>query len=88
MVLRDTSFLSEEELPRNNAISMMMNTAPPTIQTHGWAYHSVVVVVVVCVVTVELLEPVLSWANAYALARHNKIIAAILEILLQILFII
>jgi hypothetical protein len=55
---------------------MIRKTAPPTTQTQGWVYHSVVVVVVVSLVTViSVLElPVLSCAKAinWAMANRNN----------------
>lgn len=53
---------------------MIRKTAPPTTQTQGWVYHSVVVVVVVSLVTVmSVLElPVLSCANAINWVMHNR----------------
>jgi hypothetical protein len=55
--------LSFVELPRNRAIKMIRNTAPPTTHTHGCIYQVLVVVVVVEVLVV-LTEPVLSCAVA------------------------
>jgi hypothetical protein len=85
-VLRETSVVSLPEFPRIRATRIIINTAPPTIHTQGWAYHSVVVVVVVSVVTL-LLEEVLSCAHKEILMKLNKKITQSLKILLQFLFI-
>ena len=71
VVLRETSVLSLLELLRMRATIMIINTAAPTTHTHGWVYHSVVVVVDSVVVTV-VLEPVLSWAHEKTPIILNK----------------
>ena len=87
VVLRETSVLSLPELLRVRATSIKINAAPPAIHTQGWAYHSVVVVVVSVVVTL-LLETVLSCAHKRVLIKLKKNITESLKmILLQILFI-
>jgi hypothetical protein len=63
VVLVFVTAVSFVEFPRNKAIRMIRNTAPPTAQTQGCIYQSVVVVVVVDVLVV-LTEPVLSCAAA------------------------
>lgn len=60
--------LSVLEFPRNRAISISMNTAPPITQTHGEVYHSVRVEVVVVVVTLLAL----SWAKSTTCQKLNK----------------
>jgi hypothetical protein len=80
VLLRETSVL---ELPRTSATIIIKSTAPPTIHTQGWVYHSVVVVVVSVVVTL-LLETVLSCAHTKVLIRLNK---KTKKIFLQIFFI-
>jgi len=75
------------ELPRKRATRIIRSTAPPTIHTQGWAYHSVVVDVV-SVVVVLLLVTVLSCAHKKVLIRLNKKTTQSLKMtLLQILFI-
>lgn len=64
---------------------MIRKTAPPTTQTHGWVYHSVVVVVVDSLVTVTLvLEPVLSCAQTSTcvkLSRNKSAIRCVKEVI-------
>jgi hypothetical protein len=59
--------------PLVNATIMMINTAAPTIHTHGWAYQvSVVVVVVVVDFELELLVLSCAQANTVAIFKTSS----------------
>lgn len=76
-VVRLTSLLLVLELPLNKATRMIRKTAPPTIHTQGWVYHSVVVVVSLVTVVLEL-ELVVSCAITQTDVRANTRIKRIL----------
>lgn len=62
--------LAVELLPRVSATMSNTSTAPPTTQTHGSVYQTVLSVLLVAVV--ETAVEVLSWAQVMAAVKDNR----------------